>query len=96
VSSALLSRGSLFSFCHFLFCVLQVREATSSDRWGVTDPQMHEISRATHDYEQYPKLFGMVWKRLTDVEHVMHVQKALILVSQTHKLNEAVAFAFLL
>lgn len=59
---------------------IKVREATSSDRWGVTDAQMHEIARATNDYEQYPKLFGMVWKRLTDVEHVMHVQKALLLV----------------
>jgi hypothetical protein len=29
---------------------------------------------------EYPKLFAMLWKRLTDVEHVMHVQKALILV----------------
>jgi hypothetical protein len=30
--------------------------------------------------QDYPKLFAMLWKRLTDVEHVMHVQKALILV----------------
>ena len=30
--------------------------------------------------QEYPKLFAMLWKRLTDLEHVMHVQKALILV----------------
>lgn len=40
---------------------------------------MGEIARATHNYNEYPKLFQMLWKRLTDVEHVMHVQKALIL-----------------
>ena len=31
----------------------------------------------SHDY---PKLLAMVWKRVTDVQHVMHVQKALILI----------------
>jgi len=59
---------------------VKVREATSSDRWGVTDSQMGEIARATNDYNAYPKLFQMLWKRLLDIEHVMHVQKALILV----------------
>lgn len=29
--------------------------------------------------QEYPKLFAMLWKRLTDIEHVMHVQKALML-----------------
>jgi hypothetical protein len=43
--------------------------------WGVTDTQMGEIARATNDYNAYPKLFQMLWKRLTDTEHVMHVQK---------------------
>jgi hypothetical protein len=36
---------------------------------------MGEIARATNDYNAYPKLFQMLWKRLTDTEHVMHVQK---------------------
>lgn len=27
--------------------------------------------------QEYPALFAMLWKRLTDLEHVMHVQKAL-------------------
>jgi epsin len=59
---------------------VQVREATSSDRWMVPDSALSEIARASNDYQDYPKMFAMLWKRLTDHEHVMHVQKALILI----------------
>jgi len=41
---------------------------------------MAEIAQATHDYEAYPLLFAMLWKRLNDQEHYLHVQKALLLV----------------
>jgi len=59
---------------------VKVRNATNNDKWGVSSSAMYNIARATHDYQEYPQLFGMLWKRLNDVEHVMHVYKALILV----------------
>lgn len=59
---------------------VKVREATNNDRWGVSTTALAEVARATNDYEEYPKLFAMTWKRLNDHEHVMHVQKALILI----------------
>jgi len=58
----------------------KVRESTSNDSWGASTSLMSEIARATNDYQEYPKLFAMLWKRLNDYEHVMHVQKALILI----------------
>jgi len=59
---------------------VKVRNATNNDKWGVSSSAMSEISRATNDFQEYPQLFAMLWKRLNDVEHVMHVYKALILV----------------
>lgn len=56
---------------------VKVREATSNDPWSCPLSLQRELSRATHDYVDYPKLFAMLWKRLADVEHVMHVTKAL-------------------
>ena len=56
---------------------MQVREATNNDRFMVASGVLAEIARATNDYQEYPKLFAMLWKRLTDLEHVMHVTKAL-------------------
>ena len=56
---------------------VKVREATSNDPWSCPLSLMKELSRATHDYVDYPKLFAMLWRRLADVEHVMHVTKAL-------------------
>ena len=38
---------------------IKVREATSSDRWGVTDTAMSEIARATHNYNDYPALVSV-------------------------------------
>ena len=58
---------------------VKVREATSNDPWSCPPSLLRELSRATHDYQDYPKLFAMLWKRLADVEHVMHVSKALSL-----------------
>jgi hypothetical protein len=59
---------------------VKVREATSNDKWGASSSQMAEIARATNEYESYPLLFAMLWKRLNDQEHYLHVQKALLLV----------------
>lgn len=59
---------------------VKVREATSNDKWGASSSQMAEIARATNDYDSYPLLFAMLWKRLNDQEHYLHVQKALLLV----------------
>jgi len=59
---------------------VKVREATNSEPWGASTTLLAEIARATYDYHDYPKLLAMVWKRVTDVQHVMHVQKALILI----------------
>ena len=59
---------------------VKVREATNNDAWGVSTSAMTDIARSTHHHDEYALLFKMVWKRLTDVDHVMHVQKALILV----------------
>ena len=56
---------------------VKVREATSNDPWSAPPSLLRELSRATHDYQDYPKLFAMLWKRLSDVEHVLHVSKAL-------------------
>ena len=56
---------------------VKVREATSNDPWSCPLSLMRELSRATHDYQSYPQLFAMLWKRLADVEHAMHVTKAL-------------------
>ena len=58
---------------------VKVREATNNDPWGQSTSVMSDIARATHHHDEYSLLFKMVWKRLNDHEHVMHVQKALIL-----------------
>ena len=58
---------------------VKVREATNNDPWGQSTSVMSDIARATHHHDEYGPLFKMVWKRLNDSEHVMHVQKALIL-----------------
>lgn len=52
----------------------------SNDKWGASSSLMAEIATASHNHEQYPHLFAMLWKRLNDQEHYLHVQKALLLV----------------
>jgi len=59
---------------------VKVREATNNDPWGISSAALREIARATHHTDEYSLLFKMTWKRLHDAEHVMHVQKALILI----------------
>jgi hypothetical protein len=59
---------------------LRVRAATNNDRTPTSTRDLEEIARSTYDYSEYPKLFSMIWKRLTDLEQPMHVNKALILI----------------
>jgi len=59
---------------------VKVREATSTDAWGPEVSLMREIATFTYKQEDYPKLFAMLYKRVTDIDHIMHVQKSLILI----------------
>lgn len=47
----------------------KVREATNEDPWGPTGPLMKEIAAATFQYDAYPEIMGMLWKRM------LHEQK---------------------
>ena len=70
-------KNSVYSFADI---EVRVREATSNDRWPPAHATLVELSRATHDYADYPKLFAMLWKRLSDVTQPLHVTKALTVV----------------
>jgi len=59
---------------------IKVRDATNNDPWGTKGDLMQEIADATFNYEEYPLLFAMLWRRLADIHHVMHVQKALMVI----------------
>lgn len=44
---------------------VKVREATNPDEaWGPHGSVMHEIAKATFNYEEFPEAMGMLWKRL--------------------------------
>lgn len=74
-----LKRAAKESVYDFTEVELRVREATSNNKVPTSSRELEEIARSTHDYSEYPKLFAMVWKRMTDQDHPMHVNKALIL-----------------
>eukprot|EP00128_Syssomonas_multiformis_P013325 Colp12_sorted_trinity150504_noHs@29402 len=58
----------------------KVREATSNDPWGASGTLMAEIAEATDNYEHFPEIMGMIWKRLNDSgKNWRHVYKSLIL-----------------
>ena len=42
----------------------KVREATNEDPWGPTGPQMQEIAHMTFQYDAFPEIMGMLWKRM--------------------------------
>lgn len=42
----------------------KVREATNEDPWGPTGPLMTEIAQLTFQYEAFPEVMGMLWKRM--------------------------------
>jgi len=58
-----------------------VREATSNEPEGAPVSLMDQIAKATYDPNLFNKLFTQLWKRLTDVEQYLHVNKALSLVN---------------
>jgi len=58
---------------------IKIREATSNDAWGPELAVMQEIASLTFQRADYPKLFAMLFKRITDIDHVLHVQKAIML-----------------
>nr|AZA15239.1 clathrin interactor 1 [Anisakis pegreffii] len=43
---------------------VKVREATNEDPWGPTGPQMAEIAHMTFQYDAFPEIMGMLWKRM--------------------------------
>eukprot|EP00455_Lapot_gusevi_P004098 TRINITY_DN1168_c0_g1_i3.p1 TRINITY_DN1168_c0_g1~~TRINITY_DN1168_c0_g1_i3.p1 ORF type:complete len:559 (+),score=138.22 TRINITY_DN1168_c0_g1_i3:142-1818(+) len=57
-----------------------VREATSNDPWPCPHHLMLDIANATFSYDRYPKMFNLLWKRLTDYSQIRHVMKALFLI----------------
>ncbi len=42
----------------------KVREATNEEPWGPTGPLMAEIAQMTFQYEAFPEIMGMLWKRM--------------------------------
>lgn len=42
----------------------KVREATNEDPWGPTGPQMSEIAHMTYQYDAFPEVMSMLWKRM--------------------------------
>lgn len=59
---------------------VNVREATSNDPWEANQATMNEIADCSEDPLKYAKMFAMLWKRLQDYQHHMHVHKALFLI----------------
>jgi len=57
-----------------------VREATSNDAWGPSTSVMNQICHEAEDVSNYNEMFNMIWKRLTDYEHIKHVFKALVVI----------------
>lgn len=42
----------------------KVREATNEDPWGPTGPQMAEIAHMTFQYDAFPEIMAMLWRRM--------------------------------
>ncbi|KAI6222343.1 Clathrin interactor 1 [Aphelenchoides fujianensis] len=68
---------------------LKVREATNEDPWGPTGPQMQEIAQLTHQYDAFPEVMGMLWKRMLQDNRVAwrRVYKSLILLNNLLKIG---------
>uniref|UniRef100_A0A914UKM9 ENTH domain-containing protein n=1 Tax=Plectus sambesii TaxID=2011161 RepID=A0A914UKM9_9BILA len=65
----------------------KVREATNEDPWGPTGPLMTEIAQLTFQYESFPEVMGMLWKRmLTENKFAWRrVYKSLVLLNHLIK-----------
>jgi len=42
----------------------KVREATNDDEWGPHGGLMQEVAQYTYQYEHFPEVMGMLWKRM--------------------------------
>ncbi|KAI1720774.1 ENTH domain-containing protein [Ditylenchus destructor] len=65
----------------------KVREATNEDPWGPTGPQMQELAHMTFQYDLFPEIMGMLWKRMLQENKVAwrRVYKSLILLNHLLK-----------
>lgn len=43
---------------------MKVREATTEEAWGPTPDMMREIAGLTFQYDAFPEVMGMLWKRM--------------------------------
>uniref|UniRef100_A0AC35GWP7 ENTH domain-containing protein n=1 Tax=Panagrolaimus sp. PS1159 TaxID=55785 RepID=A0AC35GWP7_9BILA len=60
---------------------VKVREATTEEPWGPTPDMMREIAGLTFQYDAFPEVMGMLWKRMLPPSPVAwrHTYKSLIL-----------------
>ncbi|KAE9556216.1 hypothetical protein FO519_000555 [Halicephalobus sp. NKZ332] len=60
---------------------MKVREATSEEAWGPTPDMMREIAGLTFQYDAFPEVMGMLWKRMLPPSPVAwrHTYKSLLL-----------------
>lgn len=57
-----------------------VREATSNDPWGASSNLMQRIAREADFPANYHAMMEILWKRISDYQHIKHVVKSLNLV----------------
>ncbi|KAK0396534.1 hypothetical protein QR680_001755 [Steinernema hermaphroditum] len=65
----------------------KVREATNEDPWGPTGPQMQEIAHMTFQFDAFPEIMNMLWKRMLQDNRSAwrRVYKSLILLNHLLK-----------
>jgi len=66
-----------------------VRETTANNSELPSQQQLQAIAAQSTQYEVYPKLFAILWKRLTDLSFKRHVLKALIVLEYIMRTNPA-------
>ena len=61
----------------------RVREATNDQHWGPTGKQMQDLAKDTFNYEYFPELMSMLWKRMfqESEENWRRIYKALLLLN---------------
>ncbi|ETO16143.1 hypothetical protein RFI_21215 [Reticulomyxa filosa] len=42
----------------------KVKDATSNENWGTSSTLKNEIADATHDYQSFREIMGILWKRI--------------------------------
>lgn len=47
----------------------KVKDATSNENWGTSSTTKNEIADATHDYEGFKAIMGILWKRLAEKDN---------------------------